>query len=234
MSKVTKELLKEMVPKKYKGIISEGSISEINKLIDDPDYGEEFRESMLTHLDILSGKEPWTLNQYMDAIKYYSLTAVGLTQVDAYTEVFPERLQSRLDSGQTRNDMSGEASRFNKTDLVNRIRERALVPLHLVNQGTLQLAINKATELMINAKSEKVQGDMALGLIKELRPPEMQKVELQIGLNEEAQAARDRSDQKLVEIAQNQRLLLESGMKIEDIQKIHMQKDSIDADISDE
>jgi len=227
MSKVTLEALKEQVPKKYKKLVDEGTVHNINKLAEDPEYGEEFRDSVITHTKILDGSEKWSMKNYIDAIKFYSLTAAGNSQVDSYIKVFPERLQARLDRGQDKSFMNGEASRFNATDLVNRIRQQSLVPLHLVNQGTTQLAINQLTHLMLNARSDVARVSAATALLKELRPPETQTVDLQIGLNDEARAAQEKQNAQLLDIAQNQRRLLEAGMALDDVQSIHIKKEEV-------
>ncbi len=227
------EYLVEVVPKNYKKLVNQDVVDEINSLASDPDYGEQYKEDMLTYSSLLGSDDKWSMRQYIDAVKYYSLTSGGDTQAVAYAKVFPNRLQARLDRGEDPDMLNSEASRYNRTSLVNRIRSQALVPLHLVNQGTLQLAINTAAGLMINARSEKVRGDMALGLIKELRPPEAQQVELQIGLDDKALDAQNRQTEQLVSIAENQRRLLEAGVSIDDIQQLHIEKVYVDADLGE-
>jgi hypothetical protein len=223
MSKpLTLEVMKEQVPKNYKNSITQEVVDEINKLVEDPDYGEEFRDAYLTHTNILSGKENFSLKTYANAIKFYSLTAAGLPAVRAYVKVFPERLQARIDRGQTINDMPGEASRFNSSDAVNKIRAQALIPIHLVNQGTVQKAINSLTTIMLNGKSEVARVSAATALLKELRPPETQQVELQLGMSDAALEAQAKQNEQLASIAENQRKLLMAGANINDIQQIHV------------
>ena len=222
-TELTLEYFQSTLPKQYKKLISQDIVTEINHLVTDPDYGKEFQESVVTAMSILDGREKWSLRKYVDAIKFYSLTAAAMPQAKAYAMVFPERLQARLDRGETIHDMNGEASRFNSTELVNKIRAQALVPIHLVNQGTVQLAINKLTDIMLTGRSEVAKVSAATALLKELRPPETQKVELQLGLSDEARAAQDKQNQQLISIAENQRRLLEAGHSIDDIQKIHVE-----------
>ena len=234
MSKVSYEVFKELLPKNMRRVVTEETVEEINKLVEDPDYGEEFKSSVLTATGILGGKESWSLRAYVDAVKYYSLTAMTVTQADAYCRVFPDRLQSRLDRGETKNDMNGEASRYNGSDLVNRIRLQAQVPLHLVNQGNVQLAINVLVDIAVGGRSEIARVSAATSLLKELRPPETQKIEMAIGLSDEAVQARERQTEALLEIAQNQQRLLKEGVSIAEIQKMHItKKEYIDIDIED-
>jgi hypothetical protein len=216
------ENMLEQLPKRYRKNLTKEVVDEINKLIEDPDYGEEFKESIVTHTHILGGKENFSLKSYINAVKFYSLTAAGLSATKAYIKVFPERLQARLDRGQSAYDITGEASRFNHSEVVNKVRAQALVPLHLVNQGTVQKAINTLSDIMLNGKSEVARVNAANTIIKELRPPEVQQVELQLGQSEEALKAQERQTEQLAQIAENQRRLLAAGVSIEDVQQIQV------------
>ena len=175
------QTLKGIVPKKYAKLVSDELVDELNSLIVDPEYGEQFKEEFLTHANILEHNSNWSLEKYKNAVKFFSLVQQEMSLVDAYCAVFPERLKARYARGESKLNMGGEASRYNSSELVNKIRQQALVPLHLVNQGLLQQAINKQAQLMMTAKSEMVQQKASETLIRELRPPETSKIELDIG-----------------------------------------------------
>jgi len=229
----TLEQLSGLVPKKFKKLLTDETVEELNKCIFEPDYGEEFKLSYLSALHILEGKETWSLNQYMNAVQFYSLTAMGVTQIDAYVRIFPDRLKARIVSGSCKADMHGEASRFNGQDLVNRIRSHALVPLHLVNQGNVQLAINVLVDIAVNGRSEIARTSAALGMLKELRPPEIQESFIQIGLSDSAQDNQNKQTSAMLEIAKNQQAMLKLGIPLEDIQKIHSAP-VIDAEVEED
>jgi hypothetical protein len=178
------ELLKGLMPKKYRKHINDELVDELNTLIDDPEYGEQFKEEFLTHANVLEHNANWSLEKYKNAVKFFSLVQQEMSLVDAYCIVFPERLKARYARGESKLNMGGEASRYNSSELVNKIRQQALVPLHLVNQGLLQQAINKQAQLMMTAKSEMVQQKASETLIRELRPPETSKIELDIGVKQ--------------------------------------------------
>jgi len=240
MKALTVEYLQEQLPKKKKSLVTPEVIDHINKLAEDPDYGEYFIECTVNYLDIV-GKgtdkniRGWSVDEYLNAVKYFSLMSTGMSQAKAYAKVFPERLQSRLDRGQTINDMAGEASRYNQSELVNKIREQATVPFHLVNQHVRQKAVNRLESLMTHARSEVAMVNAATALLKELRPPEAHQVELQVGLSDEAREVQQKQTNALLDIANNQRRLLEAGYSIEEIQQIHIKKDdAVDAELEDE
>jgi len=181
-NQLTVELLKGVVPKKYARFVADDLVNELNLLIGDQEYGEQFKEEFLTHANVLEQNSNWSLTKYTNAVKFFSLVQQEMSLVDAYCVVFPDRLKARYARGESKLNMGGEASRFNSSELVNKIRQQALVPLHLVNQSLLQRAINKQAELMMHAKSEMVQQKASETLIRELRPPETSKIELDIGI----------------------------------------------------
>lgn len=230
--KLTLSALTIAVPKNYKKDITPELIEELNLLIENPDYGQEFRETIVSSASILAGKEPFSLGQYVSAVKFVSLTMAGFSRVKAYCMVFPDRLEAREARGESISDMGGEASRFNATTAVNKIREQARIPLHLVNQGTVQAAINQLLYLMMNARSDVAKVSAATTLLKELRPPEVQNVELQIGMSDQALAVQEKQTEQLVSIAENQRRLLEAGANLNDIQQIHVT--AIEAEVDED
>jgi len=218
-------LLKSIVPKKYVKFISDELVDELNKLTNDEEYGEQFREEFLTHVNVLDQNSNWSLTKYKNAIKFFALTQQEYSLVDAYCIVFPERLKARYARGESKLNMGGEASRFNSSELVNKIRQQALVPLHLVNQGLLQKAINKQAELMMHAKSEMVQQKASETLIRELRPPETSKIELDIGVKPMDSIADLRKATE--ELVNAQHASITSGVKVKEIAESRI----IDAEI---
>ena len=79
----------------------------------------------------------------------------------------------------------------------------------MLNQDLYQKALNVQAELMLTAKSEKVKSDAANSLLTHLKPPEIKKVELEIGTKEDSSIAQLR--QATLELAQAQRLALQAG-----------------------
>jgi len=235
-AEVTLSYMKEMLPKSYRKLITQSQIDEINKLVEDPDYGEEFRETIVTAMNVLGANSAWSLKQYVSAVKYFSLTAAQVNQVDSYCRVFPGRLQARLDRGEGKQEMRGEAARFNQSSLVNAIRSQAMIPIHLVNQGNLQLGINTLVDVCTNSRSDMARASAATTLLKELRPPETQHIEMQIGQSDEVLEAQAKQTETLISIAENQQRLLASGASITDIQQIHVttKVHSEDAEVIDE
>ncbi|WP_243430882.1 hypothetical protein, partial [Pseudomonas sp. 51_B] len=101
--------------------------------------------------------------------------------------------------------------------------EQTLVPFWVLNQDMYQKALNVQAELMMSASSEKVRTDAANSLLTHLKPPEIKKVELDIGTKEDSSISQLR--QATIELARQQKMLLESGMaNAQEIAHSHVNK----------
>lgn len=165
-------VLQSQLSVKQKHMITEDTVEELTKLSKDPDYGEEFLDMYRDHLNVLGNNPKYTSRGYMSAVKFFALTEAGNNLTDSYVIVFPERLKARTDRGQDKTSITGEASRFNGTALVNEIRKVASIPVQLIHRHLLHEAIISQANLMRTAKSDVVRQKAGEVLIRELKPTE--------------------------------------------------------------
>jgi hypothetical protein len=59
-----------------------------------------------------------------------------------------------------------------------------MIPVHIFNADIFQSAINTQATLMLSANSEKVRSDAANSLLTHLKPPEVKKIELDVGIQQ--------------------------------------------------
>ena len=171
MNELTLETVHSQLPAQQKLLVSEDTISEINKLATDPDYGYEFLQAYMDHLNILAEAPKNSHSQYLLAIKFFSLVEGGNSLTDSYIKTFPERYDARRRGGNgDKSIMRGEASRYNNTKMVNEIRKVSAIPVHLIHRHLLHEAILENANLMKNARSEMVRQKAADTLIRELKP----------------------------------------------------------------
>ena len=237
MSKLELEVVQQQLGKKKGMLVGQDTVDELNKLAEDPDYGEEFLDSYISYFNILeSGK--WKTPSYMHALKFFTLIESGHSGVDAYVKAFPERLEARVARGEGKNHMGGEASRYNASALVNEIRKVATIPVQLIHRHLLHEAIMKSADIMHDpGVSPAVQQKAAETLIRELKPAEDTNISLTVGNDEETKQQNRVLIDHIGQIAINQRQMLAGGMKIEDIQKLNIQvskPDVIDADVDED
>jgi hypothetical protein len=135
---------------------------------------------------------------------------MGASNIDAFVKTFPDRYQSYLANGTSSKDIASYVTAYNKNKLVNLILEQSLIPSWVLNQDLYQKAINVQAELMMSADSEKVRSDAANSLLNHLKPPEVQKVELDIGVKKDG--VMDDLKQVLTELALKQQQYIAAGI----------------------
>ena len=154
----------------------------INSEIDNSDIRDEFRDHILSWVDVMQqGK--WKFGDYINAVKYITHKLMGSTQQSAWVKVFPDRFQRMVDKGIPDKNIAAAITLYNQTELVLKITERTLPPLHVLNSDILQEAINVEATLMRDAKSETVRMKAAATLIEHLKPPETLKVDVSVGVS---------------------------------------------------
>jgi len=183
MSDFTIDQFKSALPAGIRKSVDQPMVDKMNLLLNDPDMQEVYREGLLSYTKVMQeGK--FKLSSYIDAVKYVSHRLMGKTMKDAYCATFPDKVQDWAVRGVDPKDQSSYISAYNKTKLVNLIMEQAIVPTHILNQDLFQKALNKQARLMATAKSEMVQMQAANSILTHLKPPESQKLELEVSTKE--------------------------------------------------
>lgn len=209
MSDISLEMLTKALPQQHRHRISTELIDSINQTLSDPDMYETYRDNFLNYLHVL-GNGRFKITDYVSAVKYVSQKLLGKTNESAYMATFPDRYTDMHKRGLTAKEMSSIISVYNKSKLVNLIFEQTMIPTWVLNQDLYQKAINVQADLMLNAISEKVRSDAANSLLVHLKPPEVRKVELDVGIkqNDEIEALRNIT----AELASQQRRMIEAGV----------------------
>lgn len=207
-TQMTPTEFKDALPAQMKKNVNQDLIDKINKIMADDDEREQFRDNIVGMSYVLKeGK--FKLDSYVNAVRYIGFTMMGKTNQESYALTFPDKVKQWNMTGKTGKDISAAVCIYNKSKLVNLVREAALIPAHIYNADVFQEAINVQADLMRTANSEKVRSDAANSLLTHLKRPETQKVELDIGVKEDSAIASLRdTTAKLVE---QQKAMLKSG-----------------------
>ena len=168
---------KMRLPQKKRHLLTKEVYDSILKLNDDPEL--DLREEMVTYNNVLQ-EGRYKLLDYAKACKYVAYKSMGFSNFDAYKRVFPDKVKKWLEDGVPYDHQHAYVGKYNKSKLVVEITKKALIPVHILNQDVVQKAINVQVELMMNAKSELVRQKAAESLMKELKMPEDNKLELDI------------------------------------------------------
>lgn len=208
MNMLTEEQFKEVLPPSVRKNVNKDVLDIINGAIGDPHAIENFRENLVTYQNVLTqGK--FKLTSYVDAVKYCTHKLLGCTNIDAYRRAFPDKVADFKARGVSDKDIQSYVSAFNKSKLVNLIMAQAMIPVHILNADVYQEAINIQLDLARHAQSEKVRSDAANSLMVQLRPPEVKKIELDVGLKEDSIINTLR--ESTLELVRQQKLAIQAG-----------------------
>lgn len=181
---LTEQQLKTILPSNFRTGLSQDLIDNINNVLSDEGMATAFKENLITFTSVLSeGK--FSLQEYINAVKFVSFKALGDTGKVAYAKTFPERYNRWLQEGVEGKKIASYVSIYSQTKLVTLIMERMLVPSWILNQDVYQQAINTQAQLMLDTKvSPMVRTKAADSLLNILKRPETQKMELQVSQKE--------------------------------------------------
>lgn len=206
---ITLEEFKDAMPAHIRKNVNPELVDVINSAISDPEHLAVFRENVIGLTSVLrEGK--FKITDYLSAVKFVSHRLLGDNQTTAWAKVFPDRYNSLIQRNVDRSDIGALTSRYASSKLVVLLMGQTMMPTHILNAPLYQKAINVQADLMMNAKSEKVRCDAAANLLMTLKPPEVQKVELNIGIKEDSTIQELR--ETTMALARQQRQMIESGV----------------------
>lgn len=209
MLPMTQDQFRDALPAKMKKAVNQELLDQINKTLADPDLFEAYRDNLVSYTHVLNDGK-YTIQEYLNAVRYVSHKLMGNTNIDAYSKTFPDKIQRWATQGVSQKDVASYVTAYNKTKLVNAIMAQSMIPTYVLNQDLFQKALNVQAALMMDGDvSAKVRCDAANSLLTHLKPPEVQKVELQVGMKEDSAIAALRAS--TLELSRQQRLMLEAG-----------------------
>jgi hypothetical protein len=208
MSNLTIEQFHSALPPAVRRNVDQQMVDNVNQLSVDPEFRELYRDNLLSYTHVLNqGK--FKIQNYLDAVRYVSFKLMGNSNIQAYSKAFPDKIARFNQQNVASKDIASYVTAYNKSKLVNLILEQSLVPTWVLNQDMYQKALNVQADLMMNAKSEKVRSDAANSLLTQLKQPETQKVQLDVGIAEDKTIESLRAT--TMELVAQQRAMLEAG-----------------------
>lgn len=211
---ITEEQFKASFPKDLSKGVPKEVLDDINAMIAKGQEGEFFKEDLMSHTNILQeGK--FSLQQYVNAVKYVNYRNMNNTCRRSYELTFPQKITDWLAAGVDEKTISSYVAAFNKTKLVIKMYAVTLAPFHLLNQAYRQEALIKEVKLLRGAKSEMVQHLAASKVLEILAPPEDSKVELDLKVKDNA--AMEDLTEAMAGLAKAQKEMLEKGGSLKDV-----------------
>jgi len=223
---ITKEQFIDALPKHRRKYVNQDIVDQINNVLQDPALMDAYGDNILMYTNVMQ-EGRFKVPDYIKAVQYVTCKLLGTSNKIAWRNTFPDRYQHYQDIQMEERHIDSVVSAYNRGQLVNKIYEQTLIPSHIINQGTYQKAINKLAELMMFAKSEKVQSDSAARLVEALRMPETQKVELDLTVKGD-NSINELRESTLALVAQQKEMLLAGAMTPKEI--AHSKLAVMDAD----
>ena len=203
MTAITIEEFKEAMPSHIRKNVSLEVIKDINAAIADPEVLAVYRENVLGLSSVMK-EGRFKMSDYLSAVKFVSYRLLSNDQISAWSKTFPDRYNDMIARGCTRSEIASVCSRYASSKLVILLMGQSMMPTHILNAPLFQEALNVQAELMRSANSEKVRCEAAANLLATLKPPEVKKVELSLGIQEdESIAALRASTMELVRMQQD-------------------------------
>lgn len=211
---ITEEQFKASLPKGLNKGVPKKVLDDINDMISKGEEGAVFKENLMSHNHILKeGK--FSLEQYVNAVKYISFRLMNQSQRKAYELTFPDKVTDWLANGTDEKAISSYVHAYNNSKLVMRLYDVTLVPFHLLNQPYRQEALLVEVELMRHAHSEMVRHKAAETVLNTLAPPETTQTELQMKVRESEETSELKN--ALADLAKAQKEMLEKGGSLKDV-----------------
>lgn len=211
---ITEEQFIASLPKGLNRGVPKQVLDDINDMISKGEEGAVFKENLMSHNHILKeGK--FSLEQYVNAVKYISFRLMNQSQRKAYELTFPDKVTDWLANGTDEKAISSYVHAYNNSKLVMRLYDVTLVPFHLLNQPYRQEALLVEVELMRHAHSEMVRHKAAETVLNTLAPPETTQTELQMKVRESEETSELKN--ALADLAKAQKEMLEKGGSLKDV-----------------
>lgn len=186
---LTVEQFQLALPEKVKKSVHQGLIDQVNKTLAEPELYEIYRDNLLSYAKVMQDGR-FKVDEYVNAVKYVSHKLMGATNIEAYSKTFPDRITKHTANGTSAKDIASYVTAYNKSKLVNLIFEQSIIPTWVLNQDMFQKALNVQFGIMNDEDvSAKVRVEAANSLLTHLKPPEVKKVELDIGVKEDSSIA---------------------------------------------
>ena len=229
--KITKELLKEHMPKGSSTKLTDEIVEMINSAERDCGISQDLvNEQVVSYTHLLGVNVGF--EQLLNAIKFCNLVMIPeMTNAKAYKVVFPKKAAEIAARG---GSVDSFASMFNQTQTVRAIMKLLIVPAYITYQPLFHSAIKKQFDLMngIGAKptdkvSATVQHLAAAKLADLTRMPEESSVELKIGMTDEVKGIQEGLMEQIGRMASIQLDRYKAGEDISGVQRTGLNVDEV-------
>lgn len=208
---LTLEQVQVAAPKERRVLFTQDIIDKVNQVSSDPTVRQAVKENFISYLHVLRDTF-CSVEDYLNAVKYCSLKMMGLSNIDAYSRVFPDRIANMKAKAMPQKDIASIVSAFGRTKAVVKIMEQAAIPAWLLHQDAFNKAVAVQVELMTTAKSERVRAMAADSILNKLgRPDNVPTINIDMRNNVAETNGIDDLKNMITKLAKTQKDLIEKG-----------------------
>ena len=213
---ISLEELSEMLPNSLQSKANQQFLNKVNNIITNPLEADLVRDNVIGYMSIMSTGR-YSIDQYLNAVRYASFKAGGQNNKTAYANTFPLKHANFVDRGLSAKDISAYVSAYNNSKLVQALIEQIIIPSWLRNQDIYQETINKLFTTLLSTKSEHIIGVLGNILLTHTAAPQeaMLKVEATVTQGDSALDALKASASALPELQINALKSGTSGLTVE-------------------
>ncbi|MCD6150458.1 MAG: hypothetical protein J7J70_02220 [Deltaproteobacteria bacterium] len=215
---MTIEELKAGIPKHTRSLITQNVVDVLNNLQGEhgEDFAEHYKQNFIGMSTVMKGGS-FAVADYINAVKFSSFRLLRNTDIDSYMLTFPERYARLMDKFEDYGDeaairsdkISPYVTAYKQNPIVVKVTEQALVPSRILNAPMFQQALNIQMGIAMTARSEQVRSQAAESVMKYTMSPEVQKIELEVGVKGQDEILALRTE--MHRLASQQQLTIESG-----------------------
>jgi len=244
-SQITKEDIIKALPRGINITVSDEIVEMIQRSGDEIGILQEYvDENILNHISVLRGVKA-SFRDYVNAVKFCILK-INMTNEEAWAKTFPDKYDRLIRDGK---QVSNHVSMYNRSKLVHAIDANMLVATHVLYAPLHHAAIRKQYELMngravdsidddgriiYKGVSDQVQHLAAKTLAELTSQPEELNYNIKVGPSDEMKEIQSKTLKELNAIAERQKALLESGVPLEEVQKLNLTStEPIDVDVEE-
>jgi len=238
---ITKEKLESYLPRGASHKVTDEILEIIHNLEKDTGLPQDLmEEDVLGYLHLVSKIPRTKLRELINAVKYCNLKR-NYDNKKAWSIVFPDKYDKLVREGR---QIDSHVAMYNQSQLVVEIDKEMLIPVYLQYQPYFHAAVKKQFDLM-NGKaapradgtpqhvSPLVQMNAAKTLMEITAMPQEAKIDLTINKGEEELNIQRELNAQLAEMVKIQKSRLDSGESLDDVQKIGINVNIIDAEVEE-
>jgi len=160
------------LPKKAKKLAPEVQEYYLKVLEDEP----EMVDDLISYTKVLE-EGRFSVDQYINAVRFVSYQMMGYNNTESYLKVFPEKLGTLY--------TDKYAAKYNKSKLVTELHKLVVVPEYLTHMHLRNQALKVQTDLMLSAKSEMVKHLASKTILEMTKPPEENYMQVDVNVKKD-------------------------------------------------